>query len=1031
MLILHGGYLPSSALPEPPAFYLWGEGHHRADAPRERYPRAAEWEVLEPALRSERVFLGGHAASRRRTLVMALPARHGRVVPSTPALRDPSDYAAAGAATLRLVEVPALQLALDRTLDLLLHLPELLQARHALAGDDLEYWAEAARWVYDLLLRRRVAPAVSEGALVFRPVLSDPHEKERLARFAEAMPSVSRTALGWAGSAPARVPQHFPAASGLMRSFLEDAIDSAARDCIREVLPAERRRPQGTGPEASAVASLATPAGEPHPTLPELASRLHEWSMAVLEAPPTGAARLGVRLHAPRLTADAPPPPEDETGWSLSFHLEATDDPSVQLYADEIWAGEGPRRRRFSQPEETLLARLGGVASLCRPIARSLEDRRPTGAALTLEEAHHFLTAEAPLLRDAGVSVYLPSEGKLARIEVRLHAQETAWKSGAVTRFGLDTLVDFDWRVAVGDRELTPAEFEELASTKVPLVTVGGEWVLLDTEGVARTLRLFDRRPAGRTTLGEMLRLAGGLDAGIGAVPLEEVTADGWLQQLLDPRAAREEILAAEPPKSLHGALRPYQQRGVGWLRFLLSRGLGACLADDMGLGKTVQLLATLLAAREAGEAIAPTLVICPTSVADNWLKEAERFAPSLTAAVHHGPGRASGQAFEELVKQNDILVTTYALAHRDRAPLSSVVWEYLVLDEAQNVKNPAAAQSRAVAALTARRRVALTGTPVENRLAELKSIFDILSPGFLGSDEGFRRDFVVPIERHRDPDALRRLTRVTAPFLLRRAKTDEGVAQDLPEKFETKEHVGLTREQAALYRAATKTLLSGIGRAHGASRRAKVLLLLLRLKQICNHPALYLGEDRLEGRSSKMDRLLELLEETLAEKSPSLIFTQFAEMGHLLVKGLQERFGSEVLYLHGGVPRKARTEMVRRFQEDDDPPPFFVLSLRAGGSGLNLTRASHVFHFDRWWNPAVEDQATDRAFRIGQTRNVQVHKFVCRGTLEERIDRMIEEKKELSNLVVGVGETWITEMSTDELAELVALSRDALEDTP
>ena len=350
-------------------------------------------------------------------------------------------------------------------------------------------------------------------------------------------------------------------------------------------------------------------------------------------------------------------------------------------------------------------------------------------------------------------------------------------------------------------------------------------------------------------------------------------------------------------------------------------------------------------------------------------------------------------------------------------------------LDEAQNIKNPGTAQSRAVRALRSTRRAALTGTPLENRLSELKSILDFLNPGLLGSDEAFRRTFAIPIERHHDPVARERLRRLTAPFLLRRTKTDPAIAPDLPDKIETKEWVGLSREQATLYRATTKALLEGIGKAQGQSRRAKVLLLLLRLKQICNHPALFLGDgSRLDGRSSKLTRLLAMLEETEAESRPALLFTQFSEMGHLLVRALRDKFDKEVLFLHGGVPRLARAEMVRRFQEDDDPPLFFVLSLKAGGAGLNLTRASHVFHVDRWWNPAVEDQATDRAFRIGQTRHVQVHKFVCRGTLEERIDGMIDEKKELARSIIGAGESWITELSNEELAELVALSRDAVE---
>jgi SNF2 family DNA or RNA helicase len=545
---------------------------------------------------------------------------------------------------------------------------------------------------------------------------------------------------------------------------------------------------------------------------------------------------------------------------------------------------------------------------------------------------------------------------------------------------------------------------------------------------VQRTLALFEKKPAGRASLADFLRMASGLDEEDAEVPgVDVLTAEGWLADLLRSEAALETEFVT--PRELKGRLRPYQEKGVTWLRSLLGRGLGSCLADDMGLGKTIQFLATLLSAREAGEAIRPSLLVCPTSVVENWVQEAARFAPDLTVAVHHGPERAAGEDFSALVKRTDLLVTTYSLAHRDRALLTEVNWEYLALDEAQNIKNPGTAQSRAVRALRSTRRAALTGTPLENRLSELKAILDFLNPGLLGSDEAFRRTFSVPIERHHDPVARERLRRLTAPFLLRRTKTDPAIAPDLPDKIETKEWVGLSREQATLYRATTKALLEGIGKAQGQSRRAKVLLLLLRLKQICNHPALFLGDgSRLDGRSSKLTRLLAMLEETEAESRPSLLFTQFSEMGHLLVRALRDKFDKEILFLHGGVPRLARAEMVRRFQEDDDPPLFFVLSLKAGGAGLNLTRASHVFHVDRWWNPAVEDQATDRAFRIGQTRHVQVHKFVCRGTLEERIDGMIDEKKELARSIIGAGESWITELSNEELAELVALGRDAVE---
>jgi len=1027
LIVLHGNPLPPTGPLPGSGFFLWGEGSYAAARLRPEHPRYLDPSVLESTLKTAglAVAAGGHVRPGR--LVLTLPTLRSRPVPSHPALREDEDYAG-GETVLKAFEVEGLFLPPGRAFDALTVMGESPERPGLLLGDDIDYWVAVAAWVLDLLQRRRIVPAIEDGHARWRPVFNDPHEKDRADLFAQAMPPSSR-AIGWPGGSAEGL---YPTSAFLLRNVVDDMADAAARELLLEGIPDVRRR-AGTGPEWLALSLLAARRDGREDELvaeavsAEVADRFSAWSIPLLEALPEGDLRLGVRLLPPDPASEEPP------AWRLGYHLEAADDPSLKLYAEEIWheTTSSLRRlgRRFVNPQETLLARLGGVASLSEPIRRSLEERHPEGATLSLEDAWRFLATDAPLLKEAGVQLLLPAEGRTTKPSLRLNAAESRWKSGvAVTRFGLGTLVDFDWRVAVGDQLLSPDEFEQLATRKVPLVEVRGEWVLLDPQGVARTLALFEKKPSGRTTLADFLRMASGLDEeDAEALGVDGITADGWLAELLQSDAAQEAPFVA--PKALLGRLRPYQEKGVSWLRFLLSRGLGTCLADDMGLGKTIQLLATLLTAREAGESIRPSLLVCPTSVVENWIQEAARFAPSLTVAVHHGPERAQGDDFQELLKKTDLLVTTYSLAHRDRAILTEVTWEYLALDEAQNIKNPGTAQSRAVRALRSTRRAALTGTPLENRLSELKAILDFLNPGLLGSDEAFRRAFSIPIERHHDPVARERLRRLTAPFLLRRTKTDPTIAPDLPDKIETKEWVGLSREQATLYRATTKALLEGIGKAQGQSRRAKVLLLLLRLKQICNHPALFLGDgSRLDGRSSKLTRLLAMLEETEAESRPALLFTQFSEMGHLLVRALRDKFDKEVLFLHGGVPRLARVEMVRRFQEDEDPPLFFVLSLKAGGAGLNLTRASHVFHVDRWWNPAVEDQATDRAFRIGQTRHVQVHKFVCRGTLEERIDGMIDEKKELARSIIGAGESWITELSNEELADLVALGREAVE---
>jgi SNF2 family DNA or RNA helicase len=455
-----------------------------------------------------------------------------------------------------------------------------------------------------------------------------------------------------------------------------------------------------------------------------------------------------------------------------------------------------------------------------------------------------------------------------------------------------------------------------------------------------------------------------------------------------------------------------------------------------MGLGKTVQLLALLLAEREhvgkvsgrrRGRRLAPTLLICPMSVVGNWQREAERFAPGLRVHVHHGRERLAERKFARAARTSDLMITTYALATRDRETLGAVDWDRIALDEAQNIKTIDAKQTRAIRSIAARHRVALTGTPVENRLTELHSIMDFLNPGLLGRAATFKRCYATPIERWRDADATERLRQATGPFVLRRLKTDKEIISDLPEKIEMRIDCHLTKEQASLYQAVVDEMLEKAAQATGIERSGVILAALMKLKQVCNHPA-HLLKDRsdLNGRSGKLARLEEILAEALSEGDRALCFTQFAEFGHMLRGHLQERLGREVLFLHGGTPKSARDEMVQRFQALEGPA-VFVLSLKAGGTGLNLTAANHVIHFDRWWNPAVENQATDRAFRIGQKKNVQVRKLTCVGTLEERIDTLIAQKKDLADHIVGTGEAWITELDTTQLRALVTLSADAV----
>ncbi|MFO1417873.1 MAG: DEAD/DEAH box helicase [Methylotetracoccus sp.] len=486
-----------------------------------------------------------------------------------------------------------------------------------------------------------------------------------------------------------------------------------------------------------------------------------------------------------------------------------------------------------------------------------------------------------------------------------------------------------------------------------------------------------------------------------------------------------------EPP-GLVARLRDYQKRGVAWMAYLEELGLNGCLADDMGLGKTMQVIALLLAERVSGMPDAPTLLIAPTSVIGNWRKEIERFAPDLRTLVHHGGSRLKDAG--EFIEQSgrvDVLIASYALVLRDASLFQSRRWRRVVLDEAQNIKNPEAKQTKAILRLDADHRLALTGTPVENRLLDLWSIFNFLNPGYLGRQTQFRKAYETPIQREHDGETSIRLKRLVEPFILRRVKTDPAIIRDLPDKIENKQFCNLTREQASLYEAVVRDVERDLEASEGIQRQGLMLSTLMKLKQICNHPAQFLQDDSpfTPERSHKLERLTDMLGDVLAEGESALVFTQFTDVGERLERHLRERLACRTHYLHGGTAQPKREQMIAAFQDTEAPPAVFILSLKAGGVGITLTRANHVFHFDRWWNPAVEDQATDRAFRIGQTRKVFVHKFVTPGTLEERIDQMIEDKKTIAGAIVGDDESWLARLDDGAFRQLIALTRTAIID--
>ena len=887
-------------------------------------------------------------------------------------------------------------------------------------GASVGYLAELAAFARELVERGRVLPALrrnTHGAIAcWRPVLQG-RDVVAIASLTSAMPPVCRAELG--GHDPHK----------LVVSALDAMVDAAVRAALPRIdlLPPRRgrvKRRSAVEDWLTALTGLDGRFDAESDELDALAQALRAWDDVGTGT--VGPAKATFRLSEIETDDDQT---SVDSSWRLEFLLASTEDPSLLVPAEQVWNDDGSLRRWLDRPQELLLTELGGASRIFPELAPALRTARPAELTLDADGAYRFLSGTAAVLDEAGFGVLLPSWWDRRRklgLALSAHTPVDGMVSKA-SKFGRDQLIKFRWELAVGDDALTEDEIAALAQTKAPLIRLRGQWVALDPEQLRRGLAFLERKPTGRKTAAEILALAASHPDDIDA-PLEvtAVRADGWLGDLLSGAAAQS-LQPLEPPDGFTATLRPYQQRGLSWLAFLSSLGLGSCLADDMGLGKTVQLLAVETLQRQQDSNVGPTLLLCPMSLVGNWQKEAAKFAPGLRVYAHHGGARLHGEALRELLEHTDLIVSTYTTATRDIEELAGYEWNRVVLDEAQAVKNSLSRAAKAVRQLEAGHRVALTGTPMENRLAELWSIMDFLNPGLLGSSERFRTRYAIPIERHGQTEPAERLRAVTRPYILRRVKTDPAIIDDLPEKIEIKQYCQLTTEQASLYQAVVDDMMDKIEHTEGIERRGNVLAAMAKLKQVCNHPAQLLHDRSPVGRrSGKVIRLEEILDEILAEGDRVLCFTQFTEFAELLVPHLAARFSRDVAYLHGGTPKKRRDEMVARFQSGDGPS-IFLLSLKAGGTGLNLTAANHVVHLDRWWNPAVENQATDRAFRIGQRRTVQVRKFICTGTLEEKIDEMIEEKKALADLVVTDGEGWLTELSTRDLREVFALSEGAV----
>ena len=967
-----------------------------------------------------------------------LPEAAGRPLASSRLVAEPPP--ATEAVTLAPWTVSAIELPPQTAVELLGAAADRnTLASGVVVGKTLAFWTRAFRFAAALVARQQFLPGVRQQGKEWRAcwqvVLAGP-DAAHFSQLVRAMPHACR-ALTRSVDAPPDTP-----AETVVRTFLDTFADHLVRPGAGPAAPLKPARPTRRKTPAKTTAFESVHDQWLHALrssdglmegdakdLNGLAEQVREWRRPITVAS-TAPFRLCFRL-------EEPPPPDGADivappgTWHLRYLLQANDDPSLLVPVADAWkekSGKASLLRRGSfNAREYLLSALGQAASIDADIERSLKKADPAGIDLNVSAAHAFLTERAWLLEQAGFGVLLPSwwtrKGTKQKLGVRAHVKSPKMQGGS--GLGLTDLIAFDWRVAIGDTTLTLKELETLARMKVPLVSIRGQWVQLSAEEIQKAIDFWKTHPTGTTTVREALRLALGAAQPPGDLPLDGLTAEGDFADLLACLEKREDFEELPPPAGFIGTLRPYQARGYSWLAFLRRFGLGACLADDMGLGKTVQTLALLR--RQWQTEKKPVLLVCPVSVVGNWQKETSRFTPELPVLVHHGSSRIKGATFRKEAEKHALVLSGYALLHRDFDVLKQVDWAAIILDEAQNIKNPETKQARAARGLNAGWRLALTGTPVENHVGDLWSICEFLNPGFLGSQASFKREFFVPIQAQRDPDAIERLQQRTGPFVLRRLKTDKSIIADLPDKLEMKVYCTLTREQASLYAAVVEEASSAFDETDGIQRRGTILGTLSKLKQVCNHPAHFLGDNSaIPDRSGKLQRLTEMIEELLEAGDRALVFTQFTEMGDILQRHLQETFGQEVPFLHGGLTKKRRDEMVDRFQQPGGPA-ILLLSLKAGGTGLNLTAANRVFHFDRWWNPAVENQATDRAFRIGQTQRVQVHKFLCLGTVEERIDDMIERKSEVAGRAVGTGESWLTELSTAELKDVFKLRQEAL----
>ena len=919
-----------------------------------------------------------------------------------------------------------------------------LSGKHPELGDELRWWSHLQRWSLSLIARGRWLPQVELGKgesyphrARWVPLLNKEDDRYYLEELAASLPLVATCSLPWREPSerqknrstrlrPKAIKEGNPIASCRPRSgrlrvanLLADLVDAQLRHSFKAETkgldPLLTTWQEALGSETGII-------NIENEDVERLASASFHWKEGL--AGNVAPARTYLELFTPT---------EGEELWEVQFGLQAEADPTLKAPASAVWAS-GSELLQLGEinvvhPGEVLLEGMGRALTVFAPLERGLESPTPESMKLTAAESFILIRTAANQLRDIGVGVELPaslSGGLASRLGLAIKAEISQNSSN----ISLGESLEWTWELMIGGIRLNLQELDRLTKKKSPLVHHKGSWIELRPNDLKNAEKFCAQKQL--LSLDDALRLTATTGNTFMHLPVHHFEAGPQLKGVLEQYHQQKAPEPLAAPEGFIGQLRPYQERGLGWLSFLNRFDQGACLADDMGLGKTIQLLAFLQYLKKQKELNRPVLLIAPTSVLTNWKREALSFTPELEVLEHYGPKRSSNvQEFTKKLKKYNLVLTSYGLIQRDLDLLEKINWEGIVIDEAQAIKNPNSKQSLATRELAKaiqgnRFRIAITGTPVENRTSELWALMNFLNPKVLGKEDFFRQRYHLPIERYGDMSSLKDLKARVSPFILRRLKSDKEIIADLPEKIELSEWVSLSKEQKSLYQAIVDKTMNEIAISPNGGNHGKILGLLTKLKQICNHPSLFLKEknigENFVGRSLKLQRLEEILEEVIEAGDRALMFTQFREWGDLLKKYLEEKWLFEVPFLHGGSSKVERQAMIDRFQEDPRGPQLFLLSLKAGGVGLNLTRANHVFHIDRWWNPAVENQATDRAYRIGQEKRVIVHKFITSNSIEEKIDQMMRKKAKLAEDIIGSGENWLGDLDVDQLRQLVSL---------